>query len=693
MMAVICVLLLARPVLLAQDLDASAPPAMTAGGTLQTVSELERYKKLDLADLMKVEVTSVSRQESSVGQSPAAITVITPEMIRRSGATTFPEILRMVPGMDVARIDNNKWAVGVRGFNTRFQEKLLVQVDGRTVYNPLFAGVYWDTVDYPLEDVERIEVIRGPGASVWGANAVNGIINIITKPADQTLGGLLSLGGGSAEQAAGTFRYGLKIGDDVNVRIYGKSFTRTNTYSEAGDPKDDWWGASGGLRLDWQASPDDVLTVDAGYLHGDSGRKDIRAQQRAPFFFINEESEVSNGAHILGRWTHTIREDASWTLQAFWDTFRRKSANTLDIRFDTYDVDFQHNFRWGSRQKIVWGLGYRLVESRLGPSGRDDGFNLSWHPERASLNLFSTFVQDEFVLVEDRLSLTLGSKLEHNDFTGWEVQPTARVLWTPTKTQTFWASFSRAVRTPSFADDSVLLRFPGVRSAAGTVVFPALAGNKDFKSETELAYEIGFRTQATEKLSVDVAAFYNEYDNISVAVPLPQEGALIRVQRQNSMSGTTYGAEVTATWQVTDTWRLYGAYSFLQMQLQADERLTRANKKSAEAAEGRSPAHQVYLSSSWDLPHDFEFDLIGRFVDRLQGFNQGTASSVFPDEIDAYFSLDARLAWRPTKHLELSIVGQNLLDSHHPEFGTDVTLKTALVQMRRGVYAQVTWRF
>ena len=347
-------------------------PFVWADGSASRSSELAN---LSLEDLMNVEVTSVERQESTVGQSPAAIFVITPEMIRRSGATMIPELFRMVPGMEVARIDNNKWAISARGLNDRFQRFLLVQVDGRPVYSASFAGVYWDALDYPLEDIDRIEVIRGPGASLWGANAVNGIINIITKHTKDTQGGLITSGGGSNEQGFGAFRYGGKVKKDVTYRFYGKGFNRGKQFSESGDTNDAWSGGSVGGRADWQVDKENAVSFDIGYLGDEAGRRDRRAMISAPFAFDNLEDESSNAVHLLTHWDHKIDETSSWSLQAYWDRFiRTLEGLDLNMDWDTYDLDFQHQFVLGDRQHIIWGLDYRVVDSNLRNSNFDNGF-------------------------------------------------------------------------------------------------------------------------------------------------------------------------------------------------------------------------------------------------------------------------------------------------------------------------------
>ncbi len=645
----------------------------------------EDLTNLSLEDLMNIELTSVSRQESTIGRSPAAVFVITQEMIRRSGVTTIPELFRMVPGMDVARADNNKWAVSIRGFNDRFGKFLLVQVDGRTLYNPIFSGVYWDAVDYPLEDIERIEIIRGPGASVWGANAVNGIINIITKNAKDTQGGFVSTGIGTEERGFGSVRVGGKVNENTSVRVYGKGFDRDKQFSETDDPNDAWVGGNGGLRLDWQAGKQDAVTFDAGYFNVSDGKNDVRAMITSPFRLRNLEDENSQGTHVLGRVRHELDQDASWELQLYWDRVDRDSTNdVLNFRWDTFDLDFQHQFPIGTRQKFIYGLGYRFIDAFVGPSTRDDGFIIGTNLPDRQAQTMSVFAQDEITLIEDRLGLTFGSKVEHNDYTDFEVQPTTRLLWTPTERQSVWTSASRAVRTPTLLEDHI--RVASLQSTAGVGNFPQSVGNIDFKSEEVLAYELGYRAQVSKDLSTDLALFYNEYERLRVLVPQAAAPPFLPLQAQNRMSAKTYGAEWGNTWQATKQWRLYAAYTFLQMALKRDNGIS----FTAEAAEHQSPQNQVYLKSSWDLPHDVEFDLTGRYVSRLSGFNL-SATSGLRNYIPAYVTMDARLAWKPGKNWTLEVVGQDLLDESHPEFGQ--SNQGPLVEIERSVYTKVTYEW
>ena len=651
-----------------------------------------------LEELMDVRVTTVSREASTVGHSPAAVTVITPEMIRRLGARSIPEVLRMVPGLEVARIDGNKWAISSRGFNDRFAKSLLVQVDGRSVYSPQTAGVFWDAVDYPLEDIARIEVIRGPGASVWGANAVNGIINIISKSPKDTLGGRISGGGGNVERGFADFRFGGRIGDHLTYRVNGLWSDQARQFSLEGNSNDQWRRDRAGLRLDWTPNDHDTLTLDGGYGRSVTGTKDRFARTEGPVFSPNvPENDTTITGRVLARWTHQVDADSSWMLQAFWDQWRRDDTHDFrDTRFRTFDIDFQHEFPLGVRQKFVWGLGYRHVDALLHDSAEDGGFTLQWLDNRPESQVVSGFVQDQIALVPDRLSLTLGTKLEHNSFTGFEVQPTGRLLWTPTKWQSVWFAVSRAVRTPSFTEDDAQFTVPSANPAALPAV--RIVANRDFEAEEVWSYELGYRVQATEAFSADATLFYNVHNGRQATRSNPALASTVQglplaaAQFFNGLDAETYGAELAANWRITDWWRLYGAYSLLKMNLHADPSLPLASQRSSglEGREGQSPQQQVYVQSSWNLPRDVEFDLIGRYVDRLHGFNPSGIAGV-SDTVKDYFSLDARLAWRPGRNWELAVVGQNLLDNHHPEFGTNPFIRSPLVEIRRGMYATVTF--
>ncbi len=410
---------------------------------------LHQLKQLSLEQLMNIEVTSVAKKEQKVGETAAAIFVITQEEIRRSGVTSIPEALRLAPGVTVSRIDGNSWAIGVRGFGSGLSRSVLVLIDGRSVYTPLFAGVYWDVQDTLLEDIDRIEVIRGPGGTIWGANAVNGVINIITKSATETQGLLATAGGGSEEKGFGSLRYGGKIGEDFSYRVHGKGFRRDGQFTPHLSDVDDWQMGQGGFRTDWSLSERDKLTFQGDIYKGYSGLRTQVSSFSAPFSTIVERDTDLSGMNLLGRWNRTLSETSNLALQIYYDrTFRREP--TFQEERNTVDFDFQHRFKIAGRQELIWGLGYRFTKGDT-----ESVPTLVISPRNRADNLFSAFLQDEIVLVEDLLRLTVGSKFEHNDYTGFEFQPSGRLLWTPAARHVLWASFSRAVRTPSRVDRDI----------------------------------------------------------------------------------------------------------------------------------------------------------------------------------------------------------------------------------------------
>jgi iron complex outermembrane recepter protein len=627
---------------------------------------------------MDTPVTSVSKQESTIGHSAAAIFVITPEMIRRSGATCIPEALRMAPGLEVARVDQNKWAISSRGFNARYDSKLLVLIDGRTVYTPVFSGVYWDTQDVLLEDVERIEVIRGPGGTLWGSNAVNGVINVITKKAKDTQGAYVMAGGGTEEKMTDGVRYGGRIGDDGHYRVYGKHFDRgTGWVPDSVNGADDAWRQGrAGFRADWDLdrAKRNSLTVQGDSYVGDSGVRDTLTTTLPPFMQSVVAKDHVSGENVLTRWRHTNDDDSEWALQTYFDQYDRDGPLELE-QVKTYDLDFQYRFALTSRQRIIWGLGFRHQDDCVIGANY---FTLHYDPPRRGTNLTGGFIQDEIALVEERLALTLGTKLEENDFTGLEVQPSVRLLWTPDKRHSAWAAISRAVRTPSLTDESLVVTWS---PAPGSPDLLRVMGTPGIKSEDLLAYEIGYREQMTERFSWDLALFYNVYRNLiglDMGQPFvepvpPPPHTIIPGVLSNDGDGETYGVELAANWRATDRWQLYSQYTFLQLL---------AHGGVMPEFEGMSPHHQVYLRSAWDIGRNLEFDLMGRYVDYL------------PDvEVPSYITMDLRLGWRPRERLELAVVGQNLLQDHHREFGSEIRSRVQVTEVPRGVYGTATWRY
>ncbi|MBN2293105.1 MAG: TonB-dependent receptor [Pirellulales bacterium] len=657
----------------AQDAAPSANNAVDkpADGNDFLDMDIEQLRKTSVtAPSFDVEVTSVSKQESTVGRSPAAIFVITSEMIRRSGCTTIPDLLRMVPGMDVAQVNSHTWAVSCRGINSQFARDLLVLIDGRSVYNQLFGGVYWDTQDMLLEDIERIEVIRGPGGTLWGSNAVNGVVNIITKKAQDTQGALVTAGGGNWDRINDGVRVGGNNGDGLYWRIYGKHFERGNEYA-ANDAYDAWRMGRGGFRLDWDLDKCDTdkLTVLGNFYSGNEGQMLIDTLPYPPYNqLVNHKSAIS-GANVLTRWEHRFDDESDWKLQLYFDrTYRddylpKQQTNTLDI-------EFQHRFPIGQRHNFIWGLDYRQVHDYL----PRNSFFATFTPTELTTNLFSGFMQDEITLVEDRLFFTVGTKLEHNSYSGFEYQPSGRLLWSLDEKHAIWGAVSRAVRIPTRSEETCVANY-GPITYVPMPTFLRASGNRDLNSEVLMAYEIGYRAQTTEHFSWDVASYYNVYEGLiwgREGMPFGENTYLvIPSPRENELHGYIYGAELTGHWALSQRWRVSTCYSYMHFVLDNPTPLTPGNT---------APNNQIRLNSSWDLGHDWDFDINLRYVDTIS-----------PLSVPSYLTMDMRLGWRPNKNLEVALVGQNLLDNHHPEWGYE-GFGYMSDEIRRTVFAQLTWQ-
>jgi iron complex outermembrane receptor protein len=645
------------------------------------------YANMSIEDLMSQPVTSVSKRPQKVGDSAAAIFVITQEDIRRSGAANIPDALRMVPGVEVARIDENKWAIGSRGFNGRFDNKLLVLIDGRSVYTPLFSGVYWNVQDVLLEDVDRIEVIRGPGATLWGANAVDGVINIITKSAKNTQGGLVAAEAGSEERTAESVRYGAKAGDNTYYRIYGKYFDWYPSIDSTGTTASDGWHAlRSGFRVDSNIASADSVTIQGDIYHDNFGETLTVPSLTSPTFSsMYPNNGYNSGGDLLGRWTHSFAR-SSTSLQMYYDRTNIADPTVFGDHESVYDVDFQHDIHLGENQELVWGLGYRSIQDNNGSS-----FTVALLPDHSSLNHYSAFLQDEVNLLSNRVHITVGSKFEHNPFTGFEFEPNVRVLGTLTKQQSVWAAVSRAVRTPALTEEGLQLNEaiipPGTAPLNSPLpVVEAIFGSPLFGSEDLLAYELGYRVQATTSFSLDVAAFYNNYTNLRSAEPgapilqgspVPSYVVLPFVA-SNKMSGGTYGIEPFAEWKVLPRWKLSGSYSFLRMNIHKN---ADSLDPTPDIPNGASPRNQFYFRSSLDLPKHLEQDVMLRYVDQLPSLS-----------IPSYYSLDVHVGWKPISKLQLSFGAQDLLNSKHLEFIPEF-LNTLPTEVRRTFFGGVSWTF
>jgi iron complex outermembrane receptor protein len=633
-------------------------------------------KQLSLEQLGKIEVTTASKEPVEAGRTPAAIYVFTQEDIRRSGATSIPEVLRLAPGVEVARIDSSKWSIGVRGFGSRLSRSVLVLIDGRSVYTPLFAGVYWEVQDTLLEDIDRIEVIRGPGGTIWGANAVNAVINIITKSSEATHGTLASTGGGNIDQGFAGFRYGGGRGKDFNYRVFAKAFTRGPEFHAVGTQFDDWRMAQTGFRTDWDLHTRDTLTFQ-GDLYNSEDRESVGIAIYSPPSMINVEqnAEVSGG-NLVGRWRRAFNAESDLLLETYYDRTKRKEANFAESR-DTFDIDFIHHLRLPGRQDFLWGLGARISSGNATPVVP----TILFIPNHQTDKLYSAFVQDEVPIVGSQLSLTVGAKFLHNVYTGFEIQPSARLLWTPRPHQTVWAAVTRAVRTPSRVEENDLLT--GLITP-NPPTFLRFIGDGKFTSENLLGYETGYRTLVNPKLYIDIAAFYNNYNHLLSIEPgapfsetsPPPTHTVVPFSIRNGLLGNTSGIEIAPDWTPARWWRLRGSYSYLNIELRG--RTTSLDTTTAGSTEGSSPHHQVVIQSSLDLHKNLEFDQSFRYVSALPA-----------QFVEGYRTADVRLSWRFADDFDLSLVGQNLFQPHHGEFGGD---PGGLVGVKRSAYAKITWR-
>jgi iron complex outermembrane receptor protein len=661
-----------RTGMLAGMLAALSAQATTPDSTLP-----DDLTGMSMEALMNIEVTSVAKKPQLQSDAAAAIFVITNDDLRRWGVTNIPEALRRVPGIDVARIDASKWAITSRGFNSRFANKLLVLVDGRSVYTPLFAGVYWDSRDVVLQDVERIEVIRGPGGTLWGANAVNGVINIITKSSADTQGDMVAVTAGKEVRGIGVARHGGKLKNGVDYRVYAKYSDYDEGYSSDG-AHDDWRTGQLGFRSDWMQTDRDRITLQGDYYRGKAGQEiDIAtgAAGPPPTTVIRAVDDTeTDGGNLLFRWSRILDRSSDFALQIYYDHVGVDGKVLYEDR-DTLDIDFQHRFRWQQAHDVVWGFDYRFTHDNT-----DNNPTFELDPSSRSVNLYSVFIQDEISL-RDNLHLTLGTKLEHNDYSGIEYQPSARLAWGLSASQTLWGAVSRAVRTPARGEDDVVLRL--VPPAAADPGIPVYAeGSDGYDAENLVAYELGYRLNHRNVWSVDVAVFYNDYDKLRTLDPVPDPGPppSVRFPFDNNMSGETYGAELASQWQVRPGWRLNASYSWLDMKLRLHNNSTDTLSKSSEDA---SPTSKAAIWSAVDFGHNLQFDAALRYVGDIE---------VNGIDIDSYVEADLRLGWEARPGLELSIIGQNLLDNHHPEFLPDF-INTRPTEVERSIYGRVSWNF
>lgn len=627
---------------------------LLVGGTANAVEPDADLTELSLEELMGVEVTTPSKKEGSLFDTPAAVYVVTGEEIRRSGVRSIPDALRIVPGVEVAQINANEWAVTIRGFNNSFANKLLVLVDGRSVYDPFFSGVFWDEVDTLLEDIDRIEVIRGPGGAIWGANAVNGVINIITKEAKDTEGIFLQGGGGNVEQGFAGLRYGGKAGENLYYRAYGKFYNRDSFKSRnGGDGDDDWKSYRGGIRVDWDNKDSDVVTLIGDIYKINANRSLTISSLFPPFEQTSRVDSNTTGGDVLLRWTHAFSENSNTVFQTYYDIAEGEVGSFTKEKRQTFDVEFLNRFKLNflTDHDVIWGLGYRVVNEDLNGS-----FVFDPGQENQTDNLYSAFVQDELTLISEKLFLTIGSKFERNDFSGFEIQPDARLLWAVNETNRIWAAVSRAVRTPSRTEKDVsFVADAFLNPETGLPTLIVAEGSEDFESEDLLALEVGYRTRPLNSVFIDITGFYNHYKNLESIKPgepfivnEPVPHLVVPLIFNNGLKGDGYGFEIATKWSPVDYFRLHANYSFLELDLEKD-----SDNPEPRFRGDASPNNQIKVQSFINLPYNVELDTSLYWVEKLPAL-----------DIPSYTRLDVKLGWEPLEGVEISVVGQNLIEEH-----------------------------
>ena len=641
--------------------------------------------RLSLEELMNIEVSSAARKPQPLSDTATALHVINRDDIRRSGASSLPDLLRMVPGVQVSRIDGSRHAITIRGFASRYAGKLLVLQDGRTLYSPLFNGTFWESQDLMLDDIERIEVIRGPGGTMWGANAFNGVINIITRAARDTQGTLVQAQGGPGETGL-SLRQGGTLGDGAgHFRAYAKVGRHDALESSPGSlpVHDGLRQRRAGFRVDLQPSGDDRLTLQGDAHEVRADVNELSTSLASPGVRFAPDTQHQNGANLLLRWERDLNPGNHLQLQAYADRVDGRSA-ALDLSVDTLDLEFQQRLQLTDTQELTWGTGVRQVRDRTRGS-----LTVNFDPAAARQDTYSAFVQDEIAL-DESLRLTLGSKFEHNDITGRESQPSARLHWQASPGHAFWAAVSRAVETPSRATTDSQINyatFPG-NTPINPYPLPAvlgLGGRTGLVSQELVAREVGYRGLFGRDLSVDLTLFHHSYAHlVSIGgfgatpghvyngVPYLQAG----YQFTNDLGGHAYGLEVASTWQVRPSWRLSGSVSTLRMKLQA---YPGGTGDSAFGSTGASPGYMAQLHSQHDLGHNLELD--------AHLYRNGK----LPDlDVPAYTRLDLRLGWHVQPGLELSLTGRNLLQRSHREFSAEDIQAS---DIPRSWLLQAHWKF
>ncbi len=651
--------------------------------------------ELESKDLFNFDIFSLTKKKENAFDAPSSVYVLASEDIRRSGVSSIPEALRLIPGVQVARVSGNQWAVSIRGFNHQYSSKLLIMIDGRVIYTPLFSGALWDNQDYVLEDIEKIEVIRGPGGSIWGANAMNGIINIITKSAAETQGVHVSQTFGNNDNSITEVRQGGKLLGNLNsYRLYAKhvnrdGFTKLNDGEGNNDLSVNNNGSRGnndglvssraGFKYDINSIDDNSISV-----HGDVFKSTSKNYLNSTTIAnLNNVDKEAEGVNLVVNWNKTISNKSSFTLQAYYDYSQNDIVDVAELNENAIDIDFQHFYSISRDNQLSWGFGYRKLFDDIkastisSPTGNFSP--LSYFPSNREIDIYSAFLQDKFGLIEDELFLTIGSKFEINEQTGFEYQPNARLTYYPSRDQTVWVAVSRAIRTPTRAEDGIDIKIDPATSVT--------RGDQSSQAETVLTYELGYRIKPTNTTLIDTAIYFSKYSRLG-AFDSDENGT---PTASNNGRAETFGGELTGKWQVTNDWRLEAGYDFLKMNISlnaaSNEHLpiNDLNTDKLSYFEDMSPRNQFRLRSFFNVTPKVEFDNIIYYVDSL------ASKTNFEKGVPSYIRLDTRVGYLFSKNLDLSFGIQNILDDRHQEFNAG--LFNNKIEVGRTFYGKAVLQF
>ncbi|MDD5229166.1 MAG: TonB-dependent receptor [Methylococcales bacterium] len=655
-------------------------------------SEMDALLNMSLEELMEQKISIATKSEKSLSTTAASVFVISADDIRRSGAANIPESLRMAPGLQVIQVNPHDWNVSIRGLNDQAANRFLVLVDGRSVSGNFNAGTYWRELQgMPLESIERIEIIRGSGGTIWGVNAMNGVINIITRSALTTKDAQLTAGGGSAQQDFGRFDYTKKITENASVRGYGTYYNVANAKGDKNYNGSAGSGWTNGARFDWNNKQGDEVMADANWSENDSEESGALTSLKPPYTqTINSQPFNHQNGHFLTRWEHHLNDKNYWAIRSFYDHTNRKDFQ-IQTKIDVFDVDFTHYFSLGERHNLTWGTGYRRANDEIGNT-----LMVKLNPTSGNTDIFNVFAQDEIALDENKQWIfTLGSKFEYHTLTGFETEPSGSLSWHVNDKHTLWTSVSHAVRVPSRgqSSDATYLIYNSSRNFGNTELPVIVQGNikKGIGAENSTTYQMGWRGAFNQGLTADATIFYTNYNDIirSEAAGEPTINNSLGIPAiispwlgNNNLYAQSFGTELSLNWQATEWWRNYLSYSFLNMDVKpyVGHTLTFYDPVGLEHS---TPQHQVSLRTNFNVTQDIDFDVWWRYTDKIITNQRPIAG---------YFNTDTRIAWRPVKGLELSLIGQNLIQTQHLEYQGDLFQPQA-TYVSRGIYAKFNWQF